>query len=275
MKIHRDVLGFSCRPLAGLMVGAALLVACGAESDPIGAHPLPDGGLRRDARPGEPPDPDGGAEPSADAGAGGTPDAAADPDAGGAATDARGLPDAASVDDAGAGGLDAGGSVPVDAGPTGGVRFGLTVTNDVPESIWVQVSDAAGQPGWLTLEHEGVRYFLAEMCELEACDGPPEGVCGAARPMVRDITGGTASGSYTLDWDGTASRASEDGRCERRGPAPAGTWKATICWGLEAAVEPGAPGAADVPGEVTRPICVERTFELPGTRAVVEVLSGG
>ncbi len=275
MKFHRNPLGFSCRTLPGLTFGAALLVACGAESDPIGAHPLPDGGLRRDARPGEPPDPDGGADPSADAGAGGTADAAAEPDAGGAATDARALPDAAPVDDAGAAGPDTGAVPPVDAGPTEGVRFGLTVTNDVPESIWVQVSDAAGQPGWLTLEHDGVRYFLAEMCELEACDGPPEGVCGAARPMVRDITGGTASGSYTLDWDGIASRASEDGRCEQRGPAPGGTWKATICWGLAATVEPGEPGAVDVPGEVTRPICVERTFEWPGTRAVVEVLSGG
>jgi hypothetical protein len=205
---------------------------------------------------------DAGPEPAPDA-AGPDVDAAPPETDGGASTDG-----ATSSADA------APGPAP-DAGAPAGVRFVLRVTNDVPESIWVQVSDAAGQPGWLTLEHAGERFFIAEMCEFETCDGPPEGVCGAALPMVRDITGGTARGEHVLEWDGIASRPDRDGTCERRGPAPAGTWKATFCWGLAASVESSPVATEAVPGEVLRPVCVERHFELPGTREVVEVLAGG
>jgi hypothetical protein len=279
MKIRRSgsrPYSFSSLVPVALVGAALLLVTAGCQADPDATthHGLPDGGQRRDAQPGEPdaeldpadatspPDPDTSPPPE--------PDAETPPGAD-AADDAAALP----VPDAA---QDAGAPPPLDAAvpPVGdGIRVALEVANDVPESIFVQVNDALGQPAWVRLAHEGVEYFLNERCDVPRCDAPGEGVCGAAEPRVRDITGGTNAGVHALQWDGTVSRLSADGACETRGPAPAGAWKATVCWSLSATFSGPGDAAISRPGEVGPTQCNDVPFTLPGDTEVVLRLSGG
>jgi hypothetical protein len=256
------------------LVGAALLLSaagCQADPDATTHHGLPDGGQRRDAQPGEPdaevdaapaPDPDASPPPEPDAGGSPGTDAADD-------AAAQPLPDAAA---------DLGFPPTFDAAvpPVGdGIRVAIEVSNDVPESIFVQVSDALGQPAWVRLEHEGVGYFLNERCDVPRCDAPGEGVCGASEPRVRDITGGLSFGTHALLWDGEVSRLSADGACETRGPAPAGAWKATLCWSLSATFTGPGDATGTRPGEVGPTVCNDVPFTLPGDTEVLLRLSGG
>jgi hypothetical protein len=277
MKIRRSGSrpnSFSSLVPVALACAALSLLAMGCQSEPDSTthHGLPDGGQRRDAQPGEPdaeadaaapaPDPDASPPPEPDAST--PPEADAAGDAG-----VQPLPDAA-ADTALPPAPDA--AVP----PIGdGIRVALEVSNDVPESIFVQVSDALGQPAWVRLMHDGAEYFLNERCDVPRCDTPGEGVCGASESRVRDITGGTSAGVHALQWDGTVSRISADGACETRGLAPAGEWKATICWSLTATFSGPGDATASRPGEIGTPICNDVPFTLPGDTEVVLRLSGG
>lgn len=157
--------------------------------------------------------------------------------------------------------------------PEGSVRFAIEVTNDVPETIWVQLNDLSGQIAWVTLlDASGNRVYLEEQCGIEDCDSPT-GVCGAAEPRVRDITGGTYTGSIEHLWDTTTSVV-ENG-CESRQPAPNGTYTARFCWSLTATTEGDGDPTVSIAGTLDAEVCQERSFTLPGDTRVVFAIQGG
>ena len=266
--------GFSRSRTLATLGALAALVSWGCQADPeaTAGHGLPDGGLQRDAQPASP-----DANAVRDAGlpiedaARPADDMNPEADAAEPETDGAPLDDAASLPDGAPPPLpDA--EVPP---PTGNVRLALEVSNDVPESIFVQLGDTLGQPAWVRLEHENTQYFIRERCDYPQCGVIGEGICGAAQPMVRDITDGTAQGLQEMLWDGVVGHIEPGADCELREPAPAGAWKATFCWSLDARFDgEGLEGEAR-PGELLNPTCVSVPFELPGATEVVHHINGG
>ena len=119
--------------------------------------------------------------------------------------------------------------------------------------------------------------YLVERCEIPACD-MSGGVCGAAQPMVKDITGGSHTGTIEYHWDGVMSQFESMGTCEQRVMAPNGAYTATFCWSLavelfDPASDPASEGG--VGGTVSNPICRDVSFRIPDDREVVHGLFGG
>jgi len=170
---------------------------------------------------------------------------------------------------------DDGGETAEDAAPLPEMmRFAIEVSNDVPESIWVQLSSGDGQIGWVTVTGEDGRIYFIERCDIPQCD-VPEGVCGQGIGMVRDITGGTYSGSIEMYWDGVTSIVEEEDDCEQRVQAPAGSYTASFCWSLNATINSEDDPALGVPGELVDPICQDIEFELYVDDEVVYQIMGG
>ncbi len=256
MRFPRPTHGFLRTFTAAL--AALALAACG--EDDAGANdayvPLPrDGDVVPDSattRDAAPPDDD------AALGDAGAPDAAP-------ALDAA-LADAEPADAA---------PPPLDQGlPSDEVRFSLMISNDVPESIWVQLNGLDGQPAWLTVLGPEGRIWFDERCEIEDCFDPT-GVCGAAEPRLRDITGGHATGQIDLYWDGVTSVV--DGDCERRVNAPPGSYQARFCWSLQADVDEddSRDPTFGVGGTLIEPVCATVDFTYPGPADVVWTVHGG
>ena len=162
-----------------------------------------------------------------------------------------------------------------DATTTGGVRFAIEVSNDVSESIWAQLNDAEGQPGWIRVRRGETRVWLLENCGVPECENS-SGVCGMALPQVRDFTDGSSSGEIEFVWDGEWSVFDDEAMCERREPAPAGDYVATFCFSLNAQIDEGQDGdpARQVAGTLIDPVCVDQAFTLP-TDEVVHGIWGG
>lgn len=153
-------------------------------------------------------------------------------------------------------------AVPAQPAPARGVRFALRVPAGGTAPVFVQVTGTNHQPEWITVARGGQRVFLLPRCDVETCGGS-RGVCGAAIPMVRDLTAG--SRTIAFQWDGTTSVLDPSTRCQTRGAAPAGAYVARFCWGRGATFMRGAAaaGAGDRAGEVAAPVCREVPFVLP------------
>lgn len=207
----------------------------------------------------------------ADAAADTTPDTASDtsadaaPDTGGDAT----APDSTSADTSLG---DADGGPLVEA-----TRFAIIVSNDIPESIWVQLNDTNGQIAWVTVTNEdGDRVYLTELCDIEECENP-QGVCGISMPMVRDITGGDYDGSIEHFWHGDMSVFEGDPiECEMRMTAPAGAYEARFCYSLAVELEDEGSGdpTVGVPGTITSPSCHTVDFDWPTDEVVFGIYGG-
>jgi hypothetical protein len=158
----------------------------------------------------------------------------------------------------------------------GEVQFRLGISNDIPESIYVQLNNEDGQPAWVTVRKDEERVYLLARCEYPDCD-MPSGVCGAAQPRVRDITAGGFTGEIEFLWDGKVSVIEPDLECERRRvPATEGAYIASFCFGFQADIEgPGDPTAEQgVPGTVLNPYCQDVPFTLPTDKVEWELLGG-
>ena len=158
------------------------------------------------------------------------------------------------------------------------VRFAIEVSNDVPESIYVQLNGLDGQTAWVrVVDANGAKVLLDEDCAVPDCEGST-GVCGAAQPMVQDITGGAVTGGIERTWDRTWSVIEGSGtmECERRAMAPAGDYIATFCLSLEVTLDdPSIDVTQGAPGNVVNPACVNVPFSLPADDRVVYSLLGG
>ncbi len=156
------------------------------------------------------------------------------------------------------------------------LRFVLSVSNDVPESIYVQLNEEEGRPSWVRVTKDGVPVVLEERCEIIDCVNPG-GICGAALPRVKDITGGTAVGSIELLSDGRMSVVDPVLSCETLESLPDGSYTATFCWALSAEFQgKGDPSSDDgAPGRVTTPTCTDVSFDLPEDSEVGYAIMGG
>lgn len=154
------------------------------------------------------------------------------------------------------------------------IRFAIEVANDVPESIWVQLNSEDGQPAWVVASSGDTRIYFEERCGIPDCD-QPSGVCGAAMPMVRDITDAGFEGVIDLHWTGKTSLVDTSDDCERREHASFGDYAATFCWSLQAEVTGEGDPAEGVAGTLINPICRDVRFTLPDDDNVVYGIWGG
>ncbi len=156
------------------------------------------------------------------------------------------------------------------------LRFVLSVSNDVSESIYVQLNEEEGRPSWVRVMKDGGPVVLQERCEIIDCVNPG-GICGAALPRVKDITGGTAVGSIELLSEGRMSVVDSVLGCETLEPLPGGLYTATFCWALSAEFQGQGDPTSDegAPGRVVTPSCTDVAFELPGDSEVSYAIIGG
>ena len=156
------------------------------------------------------------------------------------------------------------------------LRFVLSVNNDVPESIYVQLSGEGGGASWVGVSQDGVPVILHERCEVLDCVNPG-GICGVGEPRVKDITGGTATGSITLMSDGRMSVVDSVLECETMEPLPDGSYTATFCWALSAEFEGNGDPTSDggAAGRVITPSCTDVSFAMPGDGEVSYTITGG
>ena len=145
------------------------------------------------------------------------------------------------------------------------IRFAIELTNGTDGPIYVSLTGASNQLGWVTATRDGERIYFGERCEIEDCGAPPA-VCGAAIPMVRNIAI-DEDRTIAFVWDGLTSAIDPSLQCERRQPAPPGSYVARLCYARETTIQRGdAPGP--MAGSVRNPTCVDRPFTL-GDREVV------
>ena len=160
--------------------------------------------------------------------------------------------------------------------PPEGIRLAMQVSNDVAESIWVQLNGLDGQTAWVVITGPQGRVWLDERCGVPDCDDDT-GACGVAEPMVRDVTGGTYQGTIERLWSGLTSVETSAG-CELREPSAPGAYEARFCWSLRADLEgtgnTGDPTVA-VPGTLVDPACATVGFELPADDEVLFRILGG
>lgn len=156
------------------------------------------------------------------------------------------------------------------------LRFVLSVSNDVPESIYVQLNEEEGRPSWVRVTQNGIPVILQERCEIIDCDSP-SGICGAALPRVKDITGGASTGEITLLSDGHMSVVDSVLDCERLEPLPDGAYTATFCWALSAELQgkENPAGENGAPGTILTPSCTDVSFDLPDDAEIVHTIAGG
>lgn len=141
------------------------------------------------------------------------------------------------------------------------VTFSLYVSNDVPESIYTQVSTAVANPTWVSVRKKGeqdYRQLFDECC-----------ACGAAQTLVKDITGGSSTGRISLTWDGVF-RTPGSGLCNIHVPAEPGQYEARFCYGFVADLEGTAPNAF-----IKTPACFTVEFSYPTDKEVSYTLVGG
>ncbi len=141
------------------------------------------------------------------------------------------------------------------------IRFAIEVREATVGPLYVLVSGADDQPGWVSASRDGERIWFRERCDIEDCSAPAA-VCGAAIPMVRALAMPGAPRRIELVWDGSTSEIAPVERCETRRPAAPGGYVARFCYAREAAFDgagSGGPGR-DRPGRLVRPTCVEQPF---------------
>jgi hypothetical protein len=126
------------------------------------------------------------------------------------------------------------------------------------------------QPGWVRLFRDSVRIYLRERCDIEDCGVPPA-VCGAAIPLIRDITATANLTGIELVWDGMTSVLDSLSGCETRRPAGAGNYVARFCFSRRAEFEPGGDPTGSVPGTLVEPTCVEKPFTLGDQQVVLRI----
>jgi hypothetical protein len=154
------------------------------------------------------------------------------------------------------------------------IRLVLEVGAAAAGPVWIALSGAGGEVGWVSVTLAGVRVDLQERCDVPDCGVPPA-VCGMAVPMVRDLTAGGGR-RVEFVWDGMWSVVDSVARCETRRAAPAGDYVARFCWSREAVVEGGGGGdpSRAVQGRLVRPECAERGFGLGSGAVVVRIGTG-
>jgi hypothetical protein len=148
------------------------------------------------------------------------------------------------------------------------VRFAVELGPDVQGPFYVLLTASDGAPGWIRVMRDGLPVPLRERCDIADCGADPA-VCGAAVPVVRDLA---AHGRrIEMVWDGTTSVVDSAGRCERRIPAPAGTYTARFCHSIQA--QPlGAPDSSgSAPGTLGELRCQERPFTLADGEVVLRL----
>jgi hypothetical protein len=135
----------------------------------------------------------------------------------------------------------------------------------------VQVGDDYGLPDWVTVSNSDGPVLMFDRCDAPIC-GETTGVCGAALPRVRNITGGSFSGRIAEVWDGQLRVLDNANNCYRRQPAPTGTYTAHFCLGFTVM---GTGGPGDSSGTVDHPSCSDVTFTFPTDSVIWQASFGG
>ena len=157
-----------------------------------------------------------------------------------------------------------------DAGVEGtAIRFVLEVDAAAAGPVWIALSGAGGEVGWVSVTLAGARVDLVERCDVPDCGVDPA-VCGMAVPMVRDLAAGTDRRAEFM-WEGMTSVVDSVARCETRRAAPPGEYVARFCWSREVALDGAGDAGRAVQGRLVRPECVERGFTLAVGEVVVRL----
>ena len=150
------------------------------------------------------------------------------------------------------------------------IRFVIEVGSDVPGPTYVLLNDKDGQPGWIRAFRGSDRVYFRERCEIADCARRAV-VCGAAMPMIRDISATGQIGLIEFIWDGMTSVVDAVSGCETRQPALPGNFIARFCYSREADFEGDSDLALGVPGRLIRPTCVEKPFTLLDREVVLKL----
>ena len=147
---------------------------------------------------------------------------------------------------------------------TGTVQFVLE-TSDRTTPLFIRVALDNAQPGWISVTHaSGAPVYLVARCDIGDCRSPAA-VCGAAVPVVRDIS---SAGSVEFVWDGNGSVLDATTGCERRSKAAEGAYVARFCH-ARAATQTGAGNStAGMQGALVNRVCADVRFTLPGATTV-------
>ena len=140
------------------------------------------------------------------------------------------------------------------------LRFSLDASGSGPSPLYVQVATAGDQPGWIRVTHaDGRPVYLKPRCEIADC-GKPAAVCGAAIPLVRDIS---SIGRVEFAWDGTDSVLDSAAGCEIRQPATPGNYVASFCYSRKAETTGDGNPASGIQGSLVTPVCRDVLFTWP------------
>lgn len=148
------------------------------------------------------------------------------------------------------------------------ITFRLHLVSDVPETLYVDVTDASRPTGghFLAILRGDEPIRKGDECASCPCDDCWCAICGAPEPTVAELSTG---GSVEWVWDGLerAAGTCDDGsagRCEDEAPAPAGEYVARFCWSATVVGTPPAP--AEIEGET----CADEPFTIPEPDGLVE-----
>lgn len=155
-----------------------------------------------------------------------------------------------------------------DREPAAGTRFAVEVAEGAESPLYVAVVTESEPLGWLRVFRRGERVYMEPRCEIPDCGEEPA-VCGAALPMVREVSGSGPGAAVEYVWDGTESTFTGADGCEGRRPAPEGEYVARFCYATRAAIEGEGVATAGVMGHLVDPTCVERSFRFPEDDEVV------
>lgn len=151
-----------------------------------------------------------------------------------------------------------------------GTRFVIEAGPAAGGPVYVLIEASDGQPGWLTVSGAAGGVHLRDRCEIADCGLPP-GVCGASLPLVRNIGAGGTDQRIEATWDGRRSVIDTVAACERRLPAPGGSYTARFCYSTEAEFTGAGDPARGAIGRLVRPVCEERHFTLADPLVVLRV----
>jgi hypothetical protein len=150
------------------------------------------------------------------------------------------------------------------------IRFAIELTADAEGPIYVLLSGADDQPGWIRASHAGARVYFKERCDIPDCGVDPA-VCGAAIPLVRNLASSADERSIEFVWDLTTSVRDSVSGCETREAVPPGTYTARFCFSREAELQGQGDVTRGVMGRVVSPTCVDREFTLQEQQVVVRI----
>jgi hypothetical protein len=158
----------------------------------------------------------------------------------------------------------------VELGGAVAIRFAVEVAGDVSGPIYVLLSGADNQVGWIQAFRGGERIHFRERCEIEDCANRGV-VCGAAMPTIQNIGDGAQTRMIEFVWDGMTSVFDSASGCEIRRPALPGDYIARFCYSREAEFDGDSDPTLAVPGRLIRPTFTDKPFTLLEQEVVLRI----